>query len=142
MSNAFWAYGSKFKMGDGGGPEVFTTIAEITDITPPPLSRDAIDVTNQDTTNGWREKIPGFRDGGEVTFKCNWLPQNATQNATTGLLASFNDNLLHHWRITLPDNLTNVNFSGFVSGYEPDLPIEEQGQLSITITVSGQVTIT
>jgi predicted secreted protein len=142
MSNAFWVYGSKIKLGDGGTPEVFTSIAEVLDLTPPALSRDSIDVTNQDTVNGWREKIPGFRDGGEVSFKCNWLPGNSTQNATTGLLSTFNDNLLHNWRIVLPDTITTVAFKGFLTGYEPDLPLEEQGQLSLTITVSGAVTIT
>jgi predicted secreted protein len=143
MSNAFWVYGSKLKLGDGGTPtEVFTSIAEVIDLTPPALSRDSIDVTNQDTTNGWREKIPGFRDGGEVTFNCNWLPTNATHDATTGLLSTFNDNDLHNWQIVLPDAVTVVAFAGFLTGFEPDLPLEEQGQLSITITVSGPVTIT
>jgi predicted secreted protein len=143
MSNAFWVYGSKLKLGDGGTPtEVFTSIAEVIDLTPPALSRDSIDVTNQDTTNGWREKIPGFRDGGEVTFNCNWLPTNATHDATTGLLSTFNDNDLHNWQIVLPDAITVVAFAGFLTGFEPDLPLEEQGQLSITITVSGPVTIT
>jgi predicted secreted protein len=91
--------------------------------------------------NGWREKIPGFRDGGEVTFKCYWLPTNSTHDASTGLLSTFMDNNLHHWKIVLPDNVTTVAFSGFLTGYEPDLPLEEQGQLSVTITVSGAVVI-
>lgn len=141
MSNAFWSYGSKLQLGDGATPEVFATIAEVIDITPPPLSRDTIDVTNQDSANGWREKLPGFRDGGEVTFKCNWIPTNATQDQTTGILSTFDDELVHNWKIILPDATTEVTFGGFLTGFEPDLPLEEQGQLSVTITVSGPVTI-
>jgi len=141
MSDAFWVYGSKLQLGNGASPEVFADVAEVQDITPPPLSRDSIDVTNQSSPNGWREKIPGFRDGGEVKFKCNWLPQNATQDEATGLLSSFGDDDVHNWKIVLPDTVTTIAFAGFVSGFEPDLPMEEQGQLSVTITVSGEVVI-
>jgi len=140
-SSAFWAYGSKLKLGDGATPEVFTEIAEVMDITPPALSRDAIEVSNQQSTNGWREKIPGWRDGDEVSFNCNWLPQNATQDEVTGLLSTFTDDELHNWQILLPDAVTLVAFAGFLTGFEPDLPLEEQGQLAITLTVSGPVTI-
>jgi predicted secreted protein len=142
MSNAFWVYGSKLQLGDGQSPtETFVDVAEVRDITPPSLSRDVIDVTNQQSTEGWREKIPGFRDGGEVTFECNWLPKDATQDGTTGLLSTFNDELSHNWKIVLPDTISVVSFSGFVTGYEPDMPLEEQGQLSVTITVTGKVVI-
>lgn len=140
-SAAFWVYGSKLQLGNGGTPESFADIAEVMDITPPPMERDEIEVTNQQSTGGWREYIPGWRDGGEVTFNCNWLPNNATQNETTGLLKTFADNLLHNWKIVLPDTVKTISFAGFITGFEPDLPLEEQGQLSLTVRVSGPVTI-
>lgn len=140
-SGAFWAYGSKIQLGNGGGPEVFTDIAEVQDITPPAMERDDIEVTNQQSTDGWREYIPGWRDGDEVSFNCNWLPTNATQDETTGMLETFNDDDLHNWRIVLPDAVKTISFAGFLTGFEPDLPLEEQGQLEITIKVSGKVTI-
>ena len=140
-SAAFWAYGSKIKLGDGGTPEVFAEIAEVMDISPPQLSRDSIEVTNQQSTNGWREKIPGWRDGSEVTYNCNWLPDNTTHDEITGMLSTFNDDELHNWQILLPDGTTTISFAGFLTAFEPDLPFEEQGQLSLTLTVSGQVTI-
>lgn len=140
-SAAFWVYGSKIQLGDGAVSEAFADIAEVLDITPPPMSRDDIEVTNEQSTDGWREFIPGWRDGGEVTFNCNWLPTNATQNETTGMLETFNDDDLHNWRIVLPDGVKTISFSGFLTGFEPDLPLEEQGQLSITLKVSGKVTV-
>lgn len=142
MSNSFWVYGSKIQLGNGATPtEAFADIAEVMDITPPPLERDDIEVTNQQSVDGWREYIPGWRDGGEVEFNCNWLPTNATQDEVTGMLETFNDDDLHNWRIVLPDGVKTISFAGFLTGFEPDLPLEEQGQLSITIKVSGKVTV-
>jgi predicted secreted protein len=142
MSDAFWVYGSKLQLGNGATPtEVFADVAEVMDITPPPMERDDIEVTNQQSVDGWREYIPGWRDGGEVEFNCNWLPTNATQDEVTGMLETFNDNDLHNWRIVLPDAIKTISFAGFITAFEPDLPLEEQGQLSITIKVSGKVTV-
>jgi len=49
-SNAWWAYGSTYKLGDGATEENFTAVAEVRDITGPNMTRASIDVTNQD---GW-----------------------------------------------------------------------------------------
>jgi hypothetical protein len=54
------------------------------------------------------------------------------------MLETFNDDDLHNWKIVLPDTVKTISFAGFVTGFEPDLPLEEQGQLSITI---GKVTV-
>ena len=139
-SSAFWAYGSVIQLGDGATPEVFTAIAEVIDISPPSMSRDDIDVSNQDSTSGWREFIPGWRDGGEMSFNCNWLPTNATHDENTGLLSTFTDDDRHNWKLILPDTVKTLSFAGFVTGFEGDLSLEEQADLSITIKISGVIT--
>jgi predicted secreted protein len=143
MSEAFWAYGSTLEAGDGATPtEVFTPVAEITKLTPPNLSRDKIEVTHTLSPNGYREYLSAWRDGGEVGYEANWLPVNATQDdSDTGLHASFNDDVIHHWKITVPD-IVSIAFSGFVTAHEPDLPLEKQGQLSGKIKVTGKPVIT
>lgn len=140
-SSAIWAYGSILQLGDGATPEVFTAIAEITELTPPQMSRDDIDVTSHQSSDGYREFISGLRDGGEVSFKANWLPTNSTHDGTTGLLETFNDDVNHNWKVILPNTLITIAFSGFLTAFEPDLPIEEQAQLSGTIKVSGKPTV-
>ncbi len=140
-SSAIWAYGSILQLGDGATPEVFTAIAEITELTPPQMSRDDIDVTSHQSSDGYREFISGLRDGGEVSFKANWLPTNSTHDGTTGILETFNDDVNHNWKIILPNTLITIAFSGFLTAFEPDLPLEEQAQLSGTIKVSGKPTI-
>jgi predicted secreted protein len=141
QSSAIWAYGSKLQLGDGAASEAFSDIAEITELTPPQMSRDDIDVTSHSSSDGYREFISGLRDGGEVTGKANWLPTNATHDDHTGMLASFNDDSNHNWRIVLPNSLVTIAFRGFVTAFEPDLPLEEQAQLSFTIKISGKPTV-
>ena len=138
---AIWAYGSKLQIGDGAGSEAFTDVAEIVELTPPAMSRDEIDVTSHNSADGYREFISGLRDGGEVSFKANWLPTNTTHDGTTGLLESFNDNANHNWKIILPNSLITISFVGFLTAFEPDLPLEDQAQLSGTIKVSGKPTV-
>ena len=140
-SAAIWAYGSKLQIGDGAVSEAFSDVAEILELTPPKMKRDDIDVTSHNSSDGYREFISGLRDGGEVDFKANWLPTNATHDATTGLLESFNDNANHNWKIILPNSLVTISFVGFLTAFEPDLPLEEQAQLSGTIKVSGKPTV-
>ena len=137
-SSAFWAAGSLLQLGDGAGTEAFTSIAEITKLSPPQRSRDEIEVTHTTSSDGYREFIPGWRDGGEVPFEANWLPTSTTQDETTGILESFNDNVAHNWRIVVPGAALYFPFTGFVVTFEPDLDIEKQGTLSGTIKITGK----
>lgn len=139
MTSAIWAYGSQLKLGDGATPENFTAIAEITELTPPSEKRDDIEVTNMSSANGTREFIAGFRDGGECSFKANWLPTNATQDKTTGLRAAYASNSNQNWQIVLPSSILTISFAGHLSTLESDLPLEAQAELSGTIKVSGAI---
>lgn len=142
MSDAFWSYGSKLQAGDGASPtEAFTDVAEITKLTPPNLSRDAIEVTHLLSANGYREFIAGWRDGGEVSYEGNWLPLDGTQDYTTGLHSSFNTDTVHNWRVVIP-TVVRIDFSGFVTAHEPDLPLEDRGTISGKIKITGKPTVT
>ncbi len=141
-SSAFWAYGSALQIGDGETSESFTSIAEVTELTPPSMSRDAIEVTSHGSADGFREYISGWRDGGEVSIVANWLPTDTTHDGTTGLLESYLDDEAHNWRVVLPDSLATIAFAGFLTAFNPDLPLTEQGKLSCTIKITGKPTVT
>jgi len=140
-STAFWAYGSQLQLSDGAVGGTYTAIAEITELTPPNMSRDAQEVTHHASPDGYKEFIGTFRDGGEVAVKANWLPTNATQDGTTGVLEAFNDNDMHYWKIILPNTLITISFAGIITAFNPDLPLSEQGTLSFTVKVSGKPTV-
>ncbi|MEA3341952.1 MAG: phage tail tube protein [Chloroflexota bacterium] len=141
-SNAFWAYGSTFQIGDGETSEVFTDVAEVIDIDGPGLSKDSIEVTNQDSSDGYREFLPGWRDGDTITVSMNWLPNDATQDDSTGLLSHYNDNDNHNYRIVLPSAVgITIKLTGHPTSFPPSLPMEEQGQIELEIKLSGKPTI-
>ncbi|MCX4686762.1 outer capsid protein Hoc [Kitasatospora purpeofusca] len=67
-------YGTKLRRGDGATPQVFTEIAEITNIDGPSLAREAYDGTTHGSPDGWREFVPGLKDAGEVSTDINYHP--------------------------------------------------------------------
>jgi predicted secreted protein len=145
MSNAWWAYGSELKIGNDGTAETFTKVAEIQDIDGPSMSKDTIEVTSQDSANGWREFIPGMRDGGEVGITANWIPASATQDGSVGVLSKFLDDDLHNWQIvTAGDGSSgsmDIEFAAIVTDFNISLPMEEQAQVEFTLKISGAVSI-
>jgi predicted secreted protein len=141
-SNAWWAYGSTFKIGDGAASEAFTAVAEVIDIDGPSMTRDSIEVTSQDSDDGWRERIPGWRDGDTVTVTANWLPNDATQDGSTGLWEQFNDDDNHNYQIVTPTAIgITISFAGHLTGFPLSLSLEEQAQVEFEIAISGAVTI-
>ncbi len=60
----------------------FVTIAQVEDAGDPKIGVDDVETTHYQSTEQWKEHIPGLKDGGEVSFDINYLP------ATTALLYS------------------------------------------------------
>jgi predicted secreted protein len=141
-TQAIFALGTLLKIGDGGGPETFTTIAEVMSISGPGLTSDTIDVTSHSSTGGFREFIMGLSDGGEVTFTINYNPTQATHNATTGLLRDYINRTRRNFKIVFPDgSSTTWSFTGVVTGFSMSAPTDAQLSADVTIKVSGAPTL-
>ena len=70
--------GVTFKVGDGGGPEVFNTVGEVTTISGlRGGSAQVIDVSTLASTR--REKIMGLPDEGQITVGLNYDPADSQQ---------------------------------------------------------------
>jgi hypothetical protein len=116
----------------GVGP--FTTIAELSDITPPPLSRNPIETT---THNDPEEQfVVGIRRKGELGFSIFWIPTNATHDHLSGLIHSWRNGYRDVWRITFPDGAQWL-FSGYVSNVGPAAPVDDALTADITIRPTG-----
>lgn len=139
MSNAVSSFGILLKIGDGGGPETFTTIAEVQDIAGPKLALATEEVTHHTSTGGYDEFIGTIKSGGEVTFDLNFIVQDATQSFSTGLIKDYDDKTLRNFTITWTDTGTTTwPFSALVTAFEPDGPVSGKLSAAVTLKISGQ----
>lgn len=138
MSNAFSGVNTSFQRGNGSsGTETYTAIAEVNSISGPNKSRDTIDVTSLDSSGGYREFIGGFRDGGEVSLEMNF-----TLDTYNTLNDDFEDEASHNYQIVFGDTgATTFQFAGYVTAIGSNVPMDDKVTASITIKISGQVTI-
>lgn len=129
-------YGVLFKIGNGATPEVFTTVAEVTNITPPALARDSVDASHEASPESWREFIPGMKDGGEMSFDINFVPGSST---TLLLLAEIEAAVGNKQVVWTTGEI--MSFAGFCTAFEPDTPIDDKMTASVTYKVSGKPTL-
>jgi len=137
MTQAIRAHGTLLARGDGGSPENFTTIAEVTAINGPELELELADVTSHDST--YREYLAGIADYGEVNFDVNMVPDDTQHN---GLVSDAENGTLRNFTLTLPSGTLDVcSFAAYVVGVSRSMPIgADPYKASITLKVSGGVT--
>lgn len=142
---AKWAFGTLFKIGDGGGTEVFTTVAGVRSITPPQLSTDTEDGSDHQSPGGFEEVVPTMLRTGEVTAELNWNPAEATHNWTTGLLKDWRNKTRRNFQIVFNASMGGATwpFSGYVTGFSPGgLAFDGMASATVTIKCDGQITLT
>ena len=115
-------------------------IAEITSITGPAISGNAVEVSHLNSPAAFKEYVGGMLDGGEVSLSLNFIPGDT--NGQMGLLADLKARTLQDFVITWPVELAaTATFSGIVTAFEVETPEDEKIGLSVTIKVSGEVGI-
>lgn len=143
MTSATSGFGTLLKQGDGGSPEAFTAIAEVRSLTGPSSVMSPIDVTNHQSTSGWREFVAGLLDGGQVTMELNYLPANATHKATSasGFLDRFENKNIINFQLVFSDAAsTTWTFTGYFDGMTPTAPIDGALTASVSVKITGVVT--
>lgn len=130
-------YGTLFKSGNGAVPEVFTTLAEVTGITPPAMARDTVDATHEESPGAWREFIAGLKDGGEVSFDLNFIPGGTSAAAMMAELDLDGSLATKNRQIAFPDG-SYFSFAAILTGFEPDAPIDDKMSASVTFKVTGK----
>jgi hypothetical protein len=130
-SNAISGFGSTLGY-QAGTDGTYTTLAEITNISPPNMKVDTADVSTMDSPDSFKEYIALLADGGEVTVQLNFKASITT--TITGLLR-----LKKTWKITLPDS-SNWVFSGILTGLDGAIPHDGKVTQSFTLKISGKPT--
>ena len=134
MPDAGIGHGADFLRGDGGGPETFATVGDITNITTPSISRDAVDTTHLGSVEGWREVTGGLKDGGEVTIEFNSDPSDAT---TAALFGDLSNNAPKNYQIKFPDATAWI-FSALLTAVDSGVPLADKMAGSATFKLSGK----
>ena len=126
----------------GGGTvtitETFATIAEVTNISDAGVVLAFVDASAHDGS-GWSTRIPTLASGNMVRLDLNFVPTNATHNATTGLnhlmLAKIRTNFL----LVFPNTTkTSWRFTGYVAQMREAAPVAGVLTSSVTLEMSDQ----
>ncbi|MEM7416787.1 MAG: phage tail tube protein [Gemmatimonadota bacterium] len=137
------AKGIELQIGDGGGTEVFTAIAQVRDVGGPGLSMDTIDVTHHGSADHWREFVAGLKDAGEVSLELLFDPTETThRDASGGLLDDMDNRVLRNFQLQFPDTAqTTWSFAAFVTGFNPSAPHDGALTAAVTLKISGEPTL-
>lgn len=133
------AQGTLVGRADVATPTAFTTVAQLMNITPPPLTRNAIETTSHNETE--ESFVVGIARKGEMTFELGFVPSGATHGVTTGLIKDWKDGTLAIWRVTFPEN-TKWTFSGYVTNVAVAAPVDDLLSAEVTIRPTGLMSIT
>lgn len=107
-------------------------LAEILDVTPPGRKRESIPTSHMGTTDDHTFTPAMLVDNGEL--KC----ELAFDAAATPPMNNAPSSVV----ITFPDTGgTTWTFDGFLTSYEPKDPLEGRATASVTIKVTGAITI-
>lgn len=126
-TNSLIGYQTQFAIFNGTS---YVAVAEVTNVTPAQYSRDAIEATHNASPNAAREFIPGLIDAGELTLSINYIPAVADT-----IIAAMRAGL-GQFRVTFPNGVT-CTFSGVITGYSPEAPLDDKMAATVTIKASG-----
>lgn len=115
------------------------TVGGLTTINGIELSSETIDLTSLDNSSGYREKEPGFRDGGEVTAS-GFL--DGADDGQAELYTLMNSGDTVSCAIIFPSKIGKTwSFSAGVTRFSTGAEVEGGVTFEVTLLVSGQPTL-
>ncbi|GAA2609615.1 phage tail tube protein [Actinomadura fulvescens] len=131
------AFGTELLRGDGAATEVFTAIANVTNIQGPEISRETIDVTAHNSADAWMEFVGGLKDAGEISVDVNYDP---SEHDT--LIADFEDDDPRNYKLKFPVSPAVVwSVKAILTEFSAEAPYDDKLAASLTFKVSGKPTI-
>lgn len=136
-TNAQIGFGATIAWETSPGSGVYTTAVEVTDITPPASKTDSIEVTHMGSTGGVKEFIAGLTDPGVCQVKMNYAPASATDASAR----TWRSNREKRSVVITFANTHTATFSAFVTDYVTTNPLDGKMECTLSMKVSGAVTI-
>lgn len=132
-ATAVIGYGTVFAIGDGATPEVFVSIAEMTDLNPPADEMDIIETTHMGSPNRTKEFIGGMTDAGSASFDMHFIPGSGDDSLIQSMR---NTGLKYNCRITWTTGEV-WNFRGLLTNYAPTAPVNDRMTATVTFKLSS-----
>jgi len=114
--------------------------ANVSNISGPGLSVDTEDVTTHDQATAWEEHVATLLRSGEVTLDIVYDPAAATHGATTGLNYRLENKTYSYFNLVFT-GAYNWTFNGYVTGFEPGMPVDGALTASVTVKITGAPTL-
>ena len=124
------------KIGDGGDPESFATVAGLR-ATTLAFNAQTVDITNADSANAWRELL----DAGvkSATLSGNGVFKDASSDEA--LRAAFFNQTLPNFQIVIP-NFGTVAGPFKITSLQYDGPYDGEVKISLSLASAGALTFT
>ena len=118
-----------------------TTIANVANISGPGLAADTEDVTSMESTGAWEEHVVTLLRSGEVTVDLVFDPLAATHKyASGGMVYDLASRTAVTYSIVFPGAVT-WSFSCFVTGWEPNAPVDGALTVAAKLKLTGAPTL-
>ena len=132
--------GVKLKVGEKNS-DTLTVIGGLTSIEGIQASAETVDLTSMDNESGYREKEPGFKDGGEVSVSGFFNNEDAGQQKMYELFQSGD---VVPVVIEFPPKQAGAKweFNAGVSEFSTSFDLEDGVGFEATFLVSGKPTLT
>jgi len=97
----------------------FTQVAEVTRCGSPVQERERVERTHLASPGAKREYRAGLGDLGNMDAECNFRPDEASQDFTTGIIADYNGSVERWWQVLYTQFTLEytLQFTAYVSSY-------------------------
>lgn len=127
--------GVLLQVGNGGSPETFVTVSNVTKLTFP---NKVTMVKTTNVSNIWMTQIPTTLEIGDLQLDVFWVMEDPTINSQSpyGLRYIFEQRLKKDWQIIYPDGNSSTDaFQAYVSQFA--ITGQVNGVFTATVTLSG-----
>lgn len=135
MTQALLGFGTLLKVRTSTGPDVYTTVGEITKVTPFGLTVNSLDASNEVSPGSTKEFIPGMIDSGSGSIELHYVPGGADEARILGMLGA-----VQTCRVVFPGGAM-ASFSAFFTDFSPDSPLDGIMVAAVKYKITGQVTM-
>lgn len=126
-------------LSDDASPEVFTEVPDVMSITGPDGSASEIDVTALDSVA--KEWLMGLPDEGTIGLDLVWGGEtNNTQQVA--LRTARANQSIKHFQIKLTDSpQSTYDFQAYVTGWSLSLGVDDAVKATVTLRITGAVSV-